>query len=147
MLSGWGLFKESTQFSKIIYETFSNKKVPISAIRKASYFSMENNSIINTSFTTKTMELERKSPTMTPIGQEIDLTPDNRFGRYVGKMEASPRNKILKCSVCEQNVKGFRIFCNNCNHGGHPKHLIAWFSEHNQCPTGCGCNCEKYTQF
>ena len=28
-----------------------------------------------------------------------------------------------------------------CGHGGHTSHLLMWFAESDQCPTGCGCPC------
>lgn len=47
----------------------------------------------------------------------------------------------FRCSICDNAVRGLFTVCNICNHGGHVDHMKSWFSEHIQCPTGCGCNC------
>lgn len=47
------------------------------------------------------------------------------------------------CSVCELKVRGLSSHCLVCGHGGHLKHLRAWFESEELCPTGCGCKCAK----
>ncbi|CAB9515260.1 GATOR complex protein WDR59 [Seminavis robusta] len=47
----------------------------------------------------------------------------------------------LKCSICENGVRGLFIVCDICMHGGHVSHMASWFAKHTQCPSGCGCFC------
>ena len=66
----------------------------------------------------------------------------------------------LSCSICRIAVKGvYRLsllefikgcslstlgcsnFCLSCGHGGHTFHMMDWFTDHDVCPTGCGCHC------
>ena len=47
----------------------------------------------------------------------------------------------FRCSICDIAVRGLLTVCDKCNHGGHMSHMIMWFSEHVECPTGCGCTC------
>lgn len=48
---------------------------------------------------------------------------------------------VFRCSICDNAVRGLFTVCSLCNHGGHTEHIKLWFSDHAQCPTGCGCNC------
>jgi hypothetical protein len=52
----------------------------------------------------------------------------------------------VRCSVCDEGIKGAAIFCPNCLHGGHIDHVKLWFGniEEIDCPTGCGCLCGDY---
>jgi len=52
----------------------------------------------------------------------------------------------FRCSICDIAVKGLFTVCNKCHHGGHLGHMTIWFSEHDQCPTGCGCTCVLSTR-
>ncbi|EEB18318.1 conserved hypothetical protein [Pediculus humanus corporis] len=66
---------------------------------------------------------------------------------------SSCKKIVLRCSVCRILVRGTFIiiiiivligssnFCFACGHGGHAKHIFAWFSTENYCPTNCGCRC------
>jgi hypothetical protein len=50
-----------------------------------------------------------------------------------------------KCSLCQLVVRGQSMFCMNCGHGGHERHMREWFEGENACPTGCGCWCKQAT--
>uniref|UniRef100_A0A915J298 WD repeat-containing protein 59 n=1 Tax=Romanomermis culicivorax TaxID=13658 RepID=A0A915J298_ROMCU len=47
----------------------------------------------------------------------------------------------FSCVICKIAVKGLASICALCLHGGHTKHMLSWFQEHNKCPSGCGCTC------
>lgn len=47
----------------------------------------------------------------------------------------------FRCSICDSAVRGLFTVCDTCNHGGHVEHIKSWFAKHDECPTGCGCNC------
>ena len=47
----------------------------------------------------------------------------------------------FRCSICDMAVRGLFTVCDKCNHGGHMSHMSLWFSQHVECPTGCGCTC------
>lgn len=47
----------------------------------------------------------------------------------------------FRCIICDNAVRGLFILCELCGHGGHVNHLAQWFSNHNECPSGCGCQC------
>jgi hypothetical protein len=47
----------------------------------------------------------------------------------------------FRCIICDTAVRGLFTVCDMCGHGGHVRHLTTWFASHNECPTGCGCNC------
>ena len=49
----------------------------------------------------------------------------------------------LTCAVCACSIRGIGTFCIVCGHGGHSKHLSAWFDQHSECPAGCGCPCSE----
>ncbi|KAK6632142.1 hypothetical protein RUM44_007172 [Polyplax serrata] len=51
------------------------------------------------------------------------------------------RKIVLRCSLCRILVRGSSNFCFVCGHGGHTRHMVAWFETETQCPTGCGCQC------
>lgn len=53
----------------------------------------------------------------------------------------SCRNFGFRCVICDTAVRGLFTCCEMCGHGGHVRHLTAWFSTHGECPTGCGCQC------
>lgn len=46
------------------------------------------------------------------------------------------------CSICHLPVKGIYIWCQGCAHGGHIDHVLSWFTDHKECPAGCGHFCE-----
>jgi len=48
---------------------------------------------------------------------------------------------FIRCSICRLPCSGSTVVCPKCSHGGHPQHLQSWFSQHDQCATGCGCRC------
>lgn len=73
-------------------------------------------------------------------------------------------NRLPRCSICllqidttpEQDENGSTlanalVFCQNCHHGGHQKHVIEWFEGnqddvdgHTECPVaGCTCACNR----
>ncbi|XP_053211853.1 GATOR complex protein WDR59-like [Panonychus citri] len=47
----------------------------------------------------------------------------------------------LNCSLCNISVRGLVTFCHLCGHGGHTEHIFNWFTNNDNCPTGCGCKC------
>eukprot|EP00092_Neocalanus_flemingeri_P016448 GFUD01017798.1.p1 GENE.GFUD01017798.1~~GFUD01017798.1.p1 ORF type:complete len:1001 (-),score=341.96 GFUD01017798.1:929-3931(-) len=47
----------------------------------------------------------------------------------------------LRCSICRLPCSGLTCLCPRCGHGGHASHVRSWFSQHSQCPLGCGCHC------
>jgi Zinc-ribbon, C4HC2 type len=51
------------------------------------------------------------------------------------------RDWAFRCSICDNAVGGLFTFCDYCHHGGHLQHLVKWFSNNSNCPTGCGCQC------
>lgn len=51
---------------------------------------------------------------------------------------------LNRCSLCQQTVKGLYVWCSVCSHGGHLRCLTQWFSEHQECPTGCLHRCVAY---
>ncbi|XP_071547445.1 GATOR2 complex protein WDR59 isoform X3 [Panulirus ornatus] len=51
------------------------------------------------------------------------------------------RRFSFSCSICHVAVKGASNFCVVCGHGGHAYHVLEWFRDHSECPTGCGCDC------
>ncbi|XP_056008866.1 GATOR complex protein WDR59-like isoform X4 [Ostrea edulis] len=53
----------------------------------------------------------------------------------------SCKNLAFNCSICHIGVKGNSIFCLRCGHGGHTTHILDWFKENDECPTGCSCKC------
>jgi hypothetical protein len=72
-------------------------------------------------------------------------------------------NRLPKCSICllqidtapEEDDSGSTlanalVFCQNCHHGGHQKHITEWFEGgedaegHAECPVaGCTCTCSR----
>lgn len=59
--------------------------------------------------------------------------------------EAVPKDAMATrglCGYCQLPVDGVHMLCMKCLHGGHASHMSAWFAEHTECPTGCGCICE-----
>ncbi|XP_013134014.1 PREDICTED: WD repeat-containing protein 59 [Papilio polytes] len=54
---------------------------------------------------------------------------------------AACRRPALRCAVCALAVRGLAVACALCGHAGHAHHLQTWFSQHDNCPTGCGCKC------
>ncbi|XP_062593014.1 GATOR2 complex protein WDR59-like isoform X3 [Saccostrea cucullata] len=53
----------------------------------------------------------------------------------------SCKSLAFNCSICHIGVKGNSTFCLRCGHGGHTTHMIDWFKENKECPTGCSCKC------
>uniref|UniRef100_A0A6B2KXK2 RWD domain-containing protein n=1 Tax=Arcella intermedia TaxID=1963864 RepID=A0A6B2KXK2_9EUKA len=52
------------------------------------------------------------------------------------------KSTIFQCSICNLPLKGQSIVCFICGHGGHPDHIIKWFSESRVCPVAnCECCC------
>ncbi|KAL7753295.1 hypothetical protein RI367_001070 [Sorochytrium milnesiophthora] len=54
------------------------------------------------------------------------------------------RVRQLRCEICHLHVRGLALFCPNCGHGGHDRHLQEWFGAagNKVCPVGgCGCRC------
>ncbi|CAN7991841.1 unnamed protein product [Ixodes hexagonus] len=47
----------------------------------------------------------------------------------------------LLCIVCHIAVRGHAHACVTCGHGGHVEHMLSWFKNQSQCPSGCGCHC------
>ncbi|RWS23227.1 WD repeat-containing protein 59-like protein [Leptotrombidium deliense] len=54
------------------------------------------------------------------------------------------------CSKCKKDCNGPQCkcheysattFCVSCGHGGHTLHLSQWFSQMDECASGCGCKC------
>lgn len=56
-------------------------------------------------------------------------------------LECHRHRRHVKCAICHHLVKGLINFCIQCGHGGHTRHMRAWFEEIDVCPTGCGCAC------
>lgn len=52
----------------------------------------------------------------------------------------------IYCSICLLPVRSVASICELCGHGGHESDLVAWFSKHSECPTGCGCKCRSYEE-
>lgn len=101
------------------------------------------------------------------------IQEDNRIRPPVNKISSCPhcRKPLPRCSLCmlhlgtsstdvndqisrQSNVtfqakpfSNWFAWCQTCRHGGHMKHLNAWFSQYSECPvTSCQCNCYKIDQ-
>ncbi|CAH1389415.1 unnamed protein product [Nezara viridula] len=48
---------------------------------------------------------------------------------------------VLQCVICHTSVKGGANSCLVCGHGGHTQHMMQWFANNMDCPSGCGCQC------
>jgi WD repeat-containing protein 59 len=51
------------------------------------------------------------------------------------------RDYAVRCSICDNAVRGLFTVCARCGHGGHLNHIMSWFMMETKCPTGCGCDC------
>lgn len=51
------------------------------------------------------------------------------------------RDYAVRCSLCDNAVRGLFTVCARCGHGGHLNHIMSWFMAETKCPTGCGCDC------
>ena len=86
------------------------------------------------------------------------LSTADQSGLYAAKMTSScsgcgqgvsgPRCVLchapsIRCSLCRLPCPGSTIVCPRCSHGGHPAHIKSWFTDHDECATGCGCHCLK----
>lgn len=60
-------------------------------------------------------------------------------------VECGAYNKQL-CAVCNTPVQGLCTWCRGCEHGGHRIHMLEWYRENQECPTGCGHMCVKTFQ-
>ncbi|KAL7456072.1 hypothetical protein ACHAWC_008345 [Mediolabrus comicus] len=74
--------------------------------------------------------------TFTPICQKC-MTPVDDTNNVCRKC----KDYSFQCSICCMAVRGACTWCPMCSHGGHADHMMAWFEEHQMCPTGCGCLC------
>jgi hypothetical protein len=85
---------------------------------------------------------EKKETGRTPGIAVVFLCP--RCGREADantNICRSCQDYAFRCSICDMAVRGLFTICDLCGHGGHVEHMKSWFSEHVECPTGCGCNC------
>ncbi|KAL7573899.1 hypothetical protein ACA910_001913 [Epithemia clementina (nom. ined.)] len=57
------------------------------------------------------------------------------------RMCKSCKRIIGSCSICQEPVTGMFIWCPGCGHGGHLEHIMGWFAQRHECPTGCGHVC------
>ena len=69
--------------------------------------------------------------------------------RECGQTVKGPRcvfchSVAVRCSICRLPCPGLTALCPQCGHGGHLHHLRSWFSQHQTCPTGCGCYCSLH---
>lgn len=64
--------------------------------------------------------------------------PLTRSGWLCDRCKAIP----APCAICHEVVRGLFVWCQGCAHGGHLKHVSAWFSKQRFCPAGCGHVCE-----
>eukprot|EP00818_Percolomonas_sp_WS_P003016 CAMPEP_0117446122 /NCGR_PEP_ID=MMETSP0759-20121206/6162_1 /TAXON_ID=63605 /ORGANISM="Percolomonas cosmopolitus, Strain WS" /LENGTH=881 /DNA_ID=CAMNT_0005238347 /DNA_START=485 /DNA_END=3129 /DNA_ORIENTATION=- len=65
----------------------------------------------------------------------ICLTPYGTSMRSLGETQDNAWNPHLKLDYCF-------AWCRTCKHGGHVKHLLEWFADHDLCPvSGCSCAC------
>ncbi|XP_026327799.1 GATOR complex protein WDR59 isoform X2 [Hyposmocoma kahamanoa] len=97
--------------------------------------------------------LYKKTEVMKLVGCKHDATHGTHLGPEVaaecawcGRLARSPvcsscRRLALRCAVCALGVRGLACACVYCGHAGHAHHMLKWFSEHDTCPTGCGCKC------
>ncbi|XP_069386399.1 GATOR2 complex protein WDR59 isoform X2 [Paralichthys olivaceus] len=53
----------------------------------------------------------------------------------------------FQCAICHVAVRGSSNFCLSCGHGGHTSHMMDWFRQQDECPTGCGCHCLLQSTF
>lgn len=52
------------------------------------------------------------------------------------------RQKRIYCSVCDLIVSGLSMHCTVCQHGGHLKCVVRWFTTFSTiCPKPCECQC------
>ncbi|CAF1161745.1 unnamed protein product [Rotaria sordida] len=52
--------------------------------------------------------------------------------------------KEFMCSICRIPCRGLFSFCGVCSHGGHIDHIQTWFKIHDECPYGCGHQCQYF---
>ena len=63
-------------------------------------------------------------------GVDISMNSQNEY---------SPSS--LRCTICDNVIRGLFVLCDSCGHGGHLSHMEEWFGEHRVCASGCGCEC------
>ena len=57
------------------------------------------------------------------------------------EQEQRPNSRV-RCAVCNVLVRGMVMCCPSCGHGGHAKHVKAWFKGGERCAyPGCECRC------
>ena len=86
----------------------------------------------------KTEQSEDSPPAIFPYAKTCVKCANTFSGRKCFKCEVSSDN----CVICDLRIRGLSAYCMNCGHGGHYKHVKAYFQEGPRpCPSGCGCNC------
>lgn len=119
MLNGWMKYSQALEFSKLSYNMFNRQMNPLD--------------LIQTRLRARLIQQRSSDPL------KKDISPN----RILLKGE----EKKLKCSVCSEFVLGLRVYCNNCEHGGHPSHLTRWFQTQELCAACNNCRCTKYNLF
>ena len=74
---------------------------------------------------------------------EICLLPISIANPYIEIDEKRIGIKIKTKKIYENtNLNDALIWCQNCKHGGHYKHIMDWFMIYNICPVSdCDCEC------
>ena len=125
MLYGWGILTVRSEVSKRLANGIPGGGAEIVTESQANQ-EKSTSIIANTGVT---------GITFTPMCQKC-LTPvdDTNVCRKC-------KDYAFQCSICCHAVRGACLWCPDCGHGGHAKHMLAWFEKHQMCPSGCGCLC------
>jgi len=120
VLRGWLKYSQALEFSKLSYYMFNKRQSTLHVLPNF----------------IRAKLMHQKAPS-DPI----------RKGMHMNHTSLRREEKKLKCSVCNELVLGLKIYCNNCEHGGHPSHLTKWFQNQDQCPACYNCHCSKYNLY
>jgi hypothetical protein len=84
--------------------------------------------------TTTRALVEHKVPTNAPSAHSATVDSSS---------SGSSARELARCSVCRNVVRHLALFCVACAHGGHERHVRAWFAVSGRvCPTpACACEC------
>eukprot|EP01033_Poteriospumella_lacustris_P000067 gene67-45_t len=80
---------------------------------------------------------------MTAAGGAHEMAADGAPRCQVAAMAVA-----MPCVVCLSTIDvdeaTLVTLCLRCGHGGHDRHLRAWFAVEDECPAACGCMCRQW---
>lgn len=76
--------------------------------------------------------------------KSLNYKKQHIFTKHLKNKCTSCEKEYLICCLCLGPVNGMAVFCEQCGHGGHLKHLKSWFRHDYRCPAACGHNCLAY---